>query len=72
MTEISDALRSQLELTTQDIAIAAYKLNELAGHFGGRELANHARREVKKLEYRGVSTLEAIRQVYHLVAKDKF
>ena len=71
MTEISDNLRKAVELSTVDIAIGAQKLEELCALKGGPELAYHARREVKKLEYQGLPTIEAIHKIYRLVATDK-
>lgn len=71
MTEISDNVRDAVELSTVDIAIGAQRLDRLCVLKNGPELAYHARREVKKLEYQGVPTIEAIHRVYRLVATDK-
>lgn len=71
MTEIPDTVREAVELSTVDIAIGAQKLDELCLIKGNPEMAYHARREVKKLEYQGISTIEALQRVYRLVATDK-
>lgn len=71
MTEISDQVRKAVELSTVDIAIGAQKLDELCALKGGSELAYYARREVKKLEYQNIPTIEAIHRIYRLVATDK-
>ena len=71
MTEIPDVVREAVELSTVDIAIGAQKLDELCLIKGNPAMAYHARREVKKLEYQGISTIEALQRVYRLVATDK-
>jgi hypothetical protein len=72
MSELAPELRQQIDLSTSDLAIAGLKLDQLAVAKGGQALARHARREVQKLEYNGVHTIEAIRDVYRQVAQDKF
>jgi hypothetical protein len=70
--ELPVDVRSAVELSTLDIAIAGKKLDELAVYKGGSEFARYARLEVKRREaYRGMSTIEAIRDVYRLIAGDK-
>lgn len=71
MNEVPSQIREAVELSTVDIAIGAHRLDNLCAIKGGPELAYHARREVKKLEYQGLSTIEAIHRVYRLVATDK-
>lgn len=71
MTEISEPVRKAVELSTVDIAIGAQKLDQLCLLKGNPAMAYHARREVRKLEYQGISTIEAIQRVYRLVATDK-
>jgi hypothetical protein len=70
--ELPADVRSAVELSTLDIAIAGKKLDELAVFKGGSEFARYARLEVKRREHnRGMSTIEAIRDVYRLIAGDK-
>jgi hypothetical protein len=70
--ELPADVRAAVELSTLDIAIAGKKLDELAVYKGGAEFARYARLEVKRREvYKNMSTIEAIRDVYRLVAGDK-
>lgn len=70
--ELPADVRTAVELSTLDIAIAGKKLDELAIYKGGPEFARYARLEVKRREsYRNMSTIEAIRDVYRLIAGNK-
>jgi hypothetical protein len=65
-------VQSAVELSTLDIAIAGKKLDDLASYKGGPEFARYARLEVKRREsYRNMPTIEAIREVYRLIAGNK-
>jgi len=70
--ELAPELKQAAELVTLDIAIAGKKLDELANAKGGPEFARYARREVHRREvYKSMPTLEAIREVYRLIAGGK-
>lgn len=70
--ELPVEFRSAVELSTLDIAIAGKKLDELAIYKGGSEFARYARLEVKRREvHRDMPTIEAIHEVYRLIAGNK-
>jgi hypothetical protein len=68
---ISEELMDVAKIHTLDIAIAGQKLDQLALAKGGETCAYTARQRVKRLEYDGLPTIEAIRDVFRLVANDK-
>lgn len=70
--EFSTDVQEAVELSTLDIAIAGQKLDQLCVYKGGEEFARYARLEVRRREaYRGMSTIEAIQEVFRLVANEK-
>jgi hypothetical protein len=70
--ELPADVQSAVELSTLDIAIAGKKLDDLASFKGGPAFAHYARLEVKRREsYKQMSTIEAIRDVYQLIAAGK-
>lgn len=69
--EIPADVESAVKLSTLDIAIAGQKLDQLAVYKGGEDFARYARLEVRRREARGMPTIEALHEVFRLIAGEK-